>query len=241
MWFVYLDESKDVTGQHLYVYSALIVDEEKWNDAFIALKDARRRLRARRGVYMTQELHAWKFAAGKGQIADRPILKPERAEIFRRVLSYIAETKLFRVMGSVHINELYAFERIMNRINRTAEEEKKHVILICDQGQEVEFTRRLRKMRVHNPIPSNRGHWSRDGKKTKNIPTSQFLEDPFFRNSADSYFIQVVDFCAYALLRMERQLDSRTALGYHTMYEELRPIVVTAANPNDPRKLGIIR
>jgi Protein of unknown function (DUF3800) len=239
MWFVYLDESKD--SNSFYVYSALIVDAAQWNDAFNALKGARQRLRQRRGVYMKQELHAWKFAAGKGQIGDRPILKPERAEIFRRVLSFTAETKLFRVMSSVNTNEFYAFDRIMNRINRTAEEEDHQAILICDEGQEAEFTRRIRKMRVHNPIPSKRGMWEETGTATKNIPAAQFLEDPFFKNSADSYFIQVVDFCAYALLRMERPIPTRTVLGYDTMYEELRPIVITVANNDDPRGLGIIR
>ena len=95
-------------------------------------------------------------------------------------------------------------------------------------------------MRVHNPIPSRLGEWG-DGKQTKNIPTTQFLEDPFFKDSSESYFIQAVDFCAYALLRMERPIASRTALGYNTMYEELRSIVITAVNPNDPKGLGIIR
>lgn len=239
MWFAYLDESKD--SNSLFVYSALIVDADQWPEAFKALKDARTRLRARRGVYMKQELHAWKFAAGKGQIANRPILKPERAEIFRRVLTYLVETKLFRVISSVNTNEFYAFDRLINRINRTAEEEGHKVILISDEGQEIEFTRRMRKMRIHNPIPSKWKTWRQSGKTTKNIPTSQILEDPFFKDSKDSYFIQAVDFCAYALLRSERPLASRTALGYDTMYDELRPIVVTAANPNDPRQLGIIR
>jgi hypothetical protein len=239
MWFVYLDESKE--SNKFYVYSGLIVDAAIWTDAFKALKDARARLRQRRGVYMKQELHAWKFAAGKGQIADRPIRKPERAEIFRRVLSFLAELRYFRVVSSVNANEFYAFDRIMNRINRTAEEEGQNFLLICDKGQEIEFTRRMRRMRVHNPIPSKYGGWRETGSQTKNIPTAQMLEDPFFKDSRDSYFIQAVDFCAYALLRMERPIPTRTVFGYHTMYEELRPIVITAANENDPRKLGIIR
>src|SRR5580700_718405 len=121
---------------------------------------------------------------------------------------------------------------IMNRINRTAKVEKQHVILICDQGQEAEFTRRMRKMRVHNLIPSKFEAWQ-GGQQVKNMPASQILEDPFFKDSRSSYFIQAVDFCAYALLRMEHPIPSRTQLGYDTMYEELRPIVVAAANRKD--------
>ena len=238
MWFAYIDESKEDNA--FFVYSALIVDSDQWPHAFKALKDARKRLRDRRGVYMTQELHAWKFAGGKGQIAKRPILKPERAEIFRRVLSFLTETKHFKVMSSVNTDEFYAFDRLMNRLNRTAKEQGKKVLLICDEGQEAEFTRRLRKSRVHNPIPSRFGWWSM-GTKAKNIPTDQILEDPFFKDSKDSYFIQAVDFVAYALLRMERPIESRTALGYDTMYKELEPIVIKEANQNDPKGLGIIR
>lgn len=133
MWFVYIDESKE--NNDFFVYSALIVDSDQWSDAFKALRDARKRLRDRRGVFMSQELHAWKFAAGKGQIANRPILRPERAEIFRRVLSFTAETNLFRVISSVNKEEFYAFDRLINRINRTAKEHNKKVLLICDEGQ----------------------------------------------------------------------------------------------------------
>jgi hypothetical protein len=48
MWFVYLDESKEA-GQ-LYVYSALIVDSDKWHESFQALKKARQYLRQKRGI-----------------------------------------------------------------------------------------------------------------------------------------------------------------------------------------------
>jgi hypothetical protein len=238
MWFVYIDESKD--SNKLYVYSALIVESAKWQEAFQALKRARAYLREKRGIHMAQELHAGEFAAGKGQIANHPILKPERAQIFRMVLRFAIKTKLFRIISSVNANEFYAFDRIMNRINRTAEKEGQQFILICDEGQEAVFTRRMRRMRVHNPIPSKYRAWD-SGAETKNIPTAQLLEDPFFKNSKDSYLIQLVDFCAYALLRMERPTPERSVLGYDTMYEELRPMVITAANESDPRGLGIIR
>lgn len=238
MWFAYLDESKE--DNKFYVYSALIVESDNWNLVFDHIKAFRQGLRKRHGIYMRQELHAWKFAGGKGQIADRPIKKPDRAKIFEETMKFIANPKLFKIISSVNSDEFRAFDRLINRLNRTAEANKTNAILICDEGQEAQFTRRLRKMRVHNPIPSNRGTWD-TGASTKNITTDRVIEDPFFKDSRSSYFIQLIDFCAYALLRSERPLKSRTDLGYDKMYDLLKPITLSINNAKDPRGLGIIR
>lgn len=239
MWFAYLDESKDDGG--FYIYTALVTNGERWRSTFDKVKAFRRKLRDNYGIHMSQELHAWKFAAGKGQIADRPIRKPERAEIFREVMRFIAESKCFVVVSSCNANEQYAFERLMNRINRTAESRKQNVLLFFDEGEEAEITRRIRRMRVHNPIPSRFGGWGDTGSVVKSLPLANCVEDPVFKDSKASYFIQLADFCAYALLRSERPISSRTALGYHTMYEELRPATRVITNARDPRGLGIIR
>jgi hypothetical protein len=238
MWFAYIDESKEA-GQ-LYVYSALITDGERWASVFQKVKAFREELRRDHGIHLSHELHAWKFAAGKGQISDAPIYKPERAEIFRKVLRFVSDSKCFAIASSCNRNEQYAFERLVNRINRTAEARGAQVLLIFDEGEQVEITRRIRRLRVHNPIPSNRLTWD-DGKRTRNIPLSNVAEDPVFKDSKQSYFIQLADFCAYALLRMECPIESRSVLGYDTMYEELRPICRSFMNTADPRKMGIIR
>jgi hypothetical protein len=103
-------------------------------------------------------------------------------------------------------------------------------------------------MRVYNPIPSNVGIWKDTGQATRNITLDRFLEDPFFKESRSSnfiqladFFIQLADFIAYALLRMERPIPSRTSLGYDQMYSVLDAIVFKECNRNDPRGLGIIR
>ncbi len=239
MWFAYIDESKDNNG--FYIYSAIVTNGERWVTTFEKVKEFRRTLRAEHGVYIAHELHAWKFAAGKGQIADHPIFKPERAEIFRKVMKFIADSRCFTVVSSCNANEQFAFERLMNRINRTAEAKEQNYLLFFDQGAEVEITKRIRRMRVHNPIPSRYGTWIDSGQAAQSIPLTRCMEDPIFKDSKASYFIQLADFCAYALLRMERPLASRTALGYDTMYEELRPVSRVITNKSDPRGMGIIR
>lgn len=81
MWFAYIDESKDNGG--FYIYTAIMTNGERWAVTFDKVKAFRRKLKAEHGIYISQELRAWKFAAGRARIADHPILKPERADIFR--------------------------------------------------------------------------------------------------------------------------------------------------------------
>lgn len=147
------------------------------------MKALRKRLREAYGIYINKELHAWKFAAGKGQISDRVLNKQQRAQIFTEILKFMSECQKFRLISSVNNSELYAFERLMNRINKTAQVHKTNVALFCDEGQEAVFTRRIRRMRVYNPIPSNRGVWEGSGMVARNIPTQYIIEDPIFKKS----------------------------------------------------------
>jgi hypothetical protein len=114
-----------------------------------------------------------------------------------------------------------------------------HAILLCDEGKEADYTRLVRKMSVFNPIPSQYGVWQDTGSTTRNIPIDRIIEDPFFKKSERSYFIQMADFCAYALLRKERPIPSKSRYGLDSVFMELEPICVKEANPRDP--YGIIR
>jgi hypothetical protein len=239
MWFAYIDESKE-PGK-FYAYSALITTGDRWASTFEKLKDFRKDLRRDHGVFLAYELHAWKFVPGRGRPANRPLYKDERAEIFRKTLAFIAECKCFVAVGSVSRTQEYALQRLVQRIQNTAKARGENALLFFDDGDAVATTRILRKMRYHNPIPSNRRSWSDTGHRTKNIPMTNILEDPIFKDSAQSYFIQLVDFCAYALLRQERPLASRNAYGIGDCYELLRPISRPFTNRSDPRRMGIIR
>jgi hypothetical protein len=110
--------------------------------------------------------------------------------------------------------------------------------LICDQGKEQQYTKLVRKMRVHNFIPSRYGGWE-SGKLSKNIPIERVIEDPQFKNSANSYFIQHVDFTAFALLRREKPTPRIKRHGIHRSFDILDECLETVCNPKDPK--GVIR
>jgi hypothetical protein len=113
-------------------------------------------------------------------------------------------------------------------------------MVVADQGREHEITRALRRMHVHNPIPSKFGAWE-SGSSTKNIVVSRIVEDPIFRESHRSLFIQLADVVAYSLLKREVPPTPGVAkYGINKMFEEtIAGACFKPASPSDP--LGIVR
>lgn len=238
MNLVYLDDSKD---EVIAVFSALAVPVQKWNEAFQVIKRYRKELREAYGIFVYKEFHAWEFVSGRGRISDEIIPKFVRCEIFKKTLGLVITlpgVKLFNACFPKKL-EARAFERLLNRINRTMESWGSWALLICDEGKEESYTRILRRMMVYNPIPSKYGDWQDTGHRTKNIVIERIVEDPMFKDSSKSYFVQLVDFCAYSLLRRERPIPSKTRYGLHKAFSILEPILVKEASRSDPE--GIVR
>jgi hypothetical protein len=235
---IYIDESGD---EQIAVFSALAIPADQWRTAFNQLKQFRRELRRAYGIYIHKELHAWKFVSGRGQISDRVVTRSQRAAIFNNMLGQVAQLPGARLFNSVFpkTQAEQAFEWLLDRVNRTLQAWGSHGILICDEGHDIAYTRMVRRMTVFNPIPSNVGIWHETGATWRNIPLERIVEDPFFKPSDQSYFIQAVDFAAYALLRRERPVPSKSKYGLHQSFGILASILVREARPRDPD--GIIR
>jgi len=240
MHIIYMDDSRD---EKLCVFSALAIKDECWRESFQVIRDFRRDLKKRFGIFVYKEIHAWKLVSGRGMISDQIVTKYQRNQIFREILELITNlpsARLFNAVGSAKDDERI-FERMLNRIERTSQPDNwnSYFILFCDEGKEATYTRLSRKMAVYNPIPSKYGGWGDDGSPSKNIPIQRILEDPVFKKSDQSYFIQLVDCCAYALLRRERPIPSRSKYGLEKAFSILDPILVKEASSYDPE--GIIR
>jgi hypothetical protein len=112
-------------------------------------------------------------------------------------------------------------------------------IIIGDEGRQRDITRAYRKMNVYNPIPSQFGKWE-SGDSTKNIPLARILEDPFFKRSQDSYFVQLADCVAFALLKRETDLTPNIKKhNIHTFFDAcLSGVCFKKASPD---RLGIVR
>jgi len=238
MHLIYIDDSAD---EKLALYSALAIPVEHWRESFSMIKEFRSKLRKEHGIYVSKELHAWKFVSGRGNISDRVVTKFERVTVFNEALGLITQLPDVRLFNTVFPKSqmMRAYERLMNRINRTLQAWNSHGILVCDKGNELAYTQLVRRMGVYNPIPSAYNPSWNTGASWRNVPIDRIVEDPFFKPSDQSFFIQLCDFSAYALLRRENPLESKSKYGLDKSFEILTSILVREANRRDP--YGIIR
>ena len=65
------------------------------------------------------------------------------------------------------------------------------------------------------------------------------IEDPFFKDSKQSYFTQIADMCCFSLLRRELPIESRSRYGVDKAFDTLAPILCKEASGRDPE--GILR
>lgn len=238
MHIIYIDSSKD---EKTVVHTAIAVPVETWRSTFNKIKAFRKKINEEYGIFIYKELHAWKFVSGRGKISSKIVTKYQRSIIFNEIMDLIesiSDLKIFNALGPKN-KETMCFEWLLNRINRSLKEWKSHGILVCDEGNEASITRQVRRLSVYNPMPSRFGIWVDSGEKSKNIPLEYIVEDPVFKHSDKSYFIQLCDFVAYALLRCEDPIPSKTKYGYHESFKRLDSVLAREATKKDPK--GIIR
>ena len=122
----------------------------------------------------------------------------------------------------------------MNRIERSLENKQTYGILICDEGDQKNLISGVRRIRKKNLIPSQISN------KDLNIPIRRIVEDPLFKTSDSSYFIQITDFIAFSLLRGENP-QSNTHNLVQTAFNNLDKVLNKKAFAKDPKKKGIVR
>ena len=234
MHLVYIDDSKD---GHKVCFSALLIPVDQWQAGLEHLHGTRRQMRESDGAYIRVEHHATDWLGGRGHIATQVIPKGARARLFKFVLSAIARmpgAQLINAAGT-KANEDRLFERLLNRIHVNVTKAGSHALIISDEGKS--YDAQLRRLRKHNII---RGRYlMSDGNfPLVNMPLKLIVEDPVYRDSSRSFFIQAADFCAFSLLRFRHPTPTTIVSGIDQAFRILEPICVKAAFYRDP--LGII-
>ncbi len=238
-YFIYIDESYDKTH---YAYSALFINAFQWNDYLNKILEWRKEWYQKYSIPIDFELHATEFTRGGGEYPKNRD-KDYRGKLFAEAIMKIEKTNGLKVMNAIANNEnkdnyLKLFEYMLTRINTTLKKKNALGILICDEGNENKLTSTVRRMKKENRVPPDYHH-RKKGESMRDLPLDFIIEDPLFKSSKASYFIQLADFLAFSLLRNEKPLP-KTHPKVKNAFEQLDKSLLKVFR-RDIRKKGIIR
>lgn len=255
MYFMYVDESGDsgvtpLSPTRYFVLSGLVIHETRWQDYLDQLIAFRRYLKVRFGIRLRDELHASALINTPGELAH--IKKHERLEILRLYADQIASMHQLNVINIVvdksnkpqnyDVFEV-AWKALIQRFENTMTHRNfpdsaflgEKGMLIPDATDDKKLRILLRKMRHFNPV-SNQPQY---GKGSRNLQIRSIVEDPFIKNSAESFFIQTADLVAYLLyqaLSPNAYMRKKSGQNY---FNRLDPVLCKFASSRDPQ--GIVR
>ena len=106
--------------------------------------------------------------------------------------------------------------------------------MITDATDGKKLQKLMRRMSVYNPIPNQA--WAGSG--YRNLPLLRMIEDPYPKDSRESYLIQAVDTTAYFLLQRYHSNSYVRRKGAQNYLSRLLPILNTRASIANP--LGVV-
>ena len=214
MYLLYIDESGDSglinSPTRYFVLTGLVIHELRWKRYLNQMVDFRRRMRVSYGLKLREEIHSAHFITRPGTLIR--IKRQDRLAILRHFadeLSTMNEINLISVVvdkngkpADYNVFEM-ALKVLIQRFENTMANRNfsgpanpdERGLLFPDNTDNKKLTQLLRKMRQYNPIPNQSHH----GTGYRNLGISNVIEDPNFRSSEDSYFIQAADLVAFLL------------------------------------------
>jgi len=247
MYLMYVDESGDIgltnSPSRYFVLAALVVHELRWQDTLNSLIQFRRNTKNVFGLSMREEIHAFNFISRPGPVLMK-IKRNDRLTILRAFLDHLASIPDLNVFG-VSVDKLTkttgydVFDRSWRALIQRFENTISHRnfagpanpdergILLADETERKRVQTLLRQMRLFNPVP-NQSQFNRPGQATfRQLPLLTLVEDPSFRDSGESYFIQAVDTIAYFLNQQMQPNSYARKKAAHNYFSRLRPIIVS--------------
>jgi hypothetical protein len=255
MYLMYIDESGDIglgsaSPTRHFVLSGLVIHELRWADYLDQLIGFRRALRAKYGFRLREEFHASALINTPGALGR--IKKYDRLEILRMYADQLASMTDINIINIVVDKQgkamtydvfemawkalIQRFENTMSRRNfRGPVNSDERGMLIPDATDDKKLRMLVRKMRHFNPISNQ----TRYGPGSRNLQIRTIVEDPYLKNSADSFFIQSADLVAYLLYQKLSPNTYMRKKSGNNYFNRLEPILCKVASSSDPD--GIVR
>lgn len=251
---MYVDESGDsgMVGSptRYFVLTGLVVHELRWEAYLERMIAFRRRMRDHFGLRLREELHATRLITRPGSLVR--IKRNDRLTIMRGMADELAgmtDLNIINVLvdkrGKAEDYDVFenAWRTLIQRFENTMEHRNfsgpsnpvERGMIFPDHTEDKKLTRLLRGMRRYNPVSNQQ----RFGIGYRNLALKNIVEDPNFRDSEFSYFIQAADVAAYLLYQSVAPNSYMRKKSGQNYFKRLDPVLCKVASSSDPD--GIVR
>lgn len=244
MYLMYVDESGDSgvrnSPTRYFILSGLVFHELHWRQILDDLIYFRRQLRNSTGLKLREEIHASDFLNKPGPLVR--IKRYDRVDILKQCIDWCASQNNIsiinvRVDKQNSMGDMFekAWSVLIQRFENTISNRNfpgpanpdDRGLVIPDQTDNKKLKMLLRRMRRFNPIPHNRMIYSGG---SRNLSLNYLIEDPFFKESSDSFIHQMVDVVAYSVLQLYSPNSYMKKKGGHRFFYRLQPVLCTHAS-----------
>jgi hypothetical protein len=253
LYLMYIDESGDCGLQNsptrYFILSGVVVHELRWRTYLNQLIAFRHRMKQQFGIRLREEVRASAFINKPKELAR--IKRNDRLTILRALADEVASMSDLNVINVVVDKQSkpasydvfsMAWRSLIQRFENTVSSRNfqgpansdEYGMLFPDHTDDKKLSLLLRQMRRYNPIPNQASY----GAGYRNLTLARIIEDPNFRDSVHSYFVQAADLTAYLLhqrLAPNSYMRSKSGQNY---FARLAPVLCKAATSRDP--LGIV-
>jgi hypothetical protein len=250
---MYVDESGDPglsnSPSKYFALTGLVVHELRWHLCLDRIIRFRKRMRNHFGLHLDEEIHASSMVSKPKKL--RRIKRNDRLTIIRSFaneLGLMSDISLINIMVdktnkvAPYDALVQAWKVLVQRFENTISNRNfpgptnpdERGMIFPDNSSNKKLRQLLRQMRRYNPVP----HQPSFGYGYRNLTVSSIVEDPNFRESSHSYFVQAVDLAAFLLYQHFCPNSYMRKKSGKKYFEKFDPILCRVASRNDPK--GIV-
>lgn len=253
MYLMYIDESGDSglinSPTRYFTLTGVVVHELRWNEYLSRLIEFRKRMRDSFGLLLREEVHAARMLNKPGELVR--IKRNDRLSIIKYFVNELASMQDLSIINVVVDKQgkpanydvlENAWKVLVQRFSNTMSHRNfpgpanadDRGLIVPDMSEVKKITEIIRKMRRYNPVPNQPIH----GSGYRNLLVTNFVEDPYFKDSRQSYFIQAADVAAFVLYQSIAPSSFMKKKSGHNFFKRLKGVLCTVASNNDPH--GIV-
>ena len=260
-YIMYVDESGDAgrtpvkgSSTDYFALTGLVFSIDNWAVNFRSFVELKKYLKEEHRLKYYHEIHAHAIVAHEPTYRYMALKRTDIIALLEAVLKSIAalvdvrviniyfyKKKLAANLGTFTDFQEMAWNRLATRYQKFLEAagHGEYGLIIPDRSREAMLTRALRKWRQYNP------QFNPVTRRQDNIILDRIIEDPFFKDSNQTPFLQYADVACYTLMMREavlrrgpgrKQFRRLKALD---LFNIVKPICLKAAATADAD--GIVR